>query len=207
MDFVGGLAIHARLWPVRIARAGEADQRHPHRRAVDHPRLIRPGIEDRATLGRGLQGSAVCTAAYRVGRNESDVRRLARCDLLARLHEPIADEIGLGRHAALPRGEHPGDVILLQPADQQLAAEKRRIADYGIDLWPVWFAAVRHEDRVPAFNRIERIENRVGRVAEAVAPHPLDFTDPYRHTGKLGGVGVDLDALYVRRSDRREPAR
>ena len=34
--------------------------------------------------------------------------------------------------------------------------------------------------------------------------HPLDFADPHRHARKLGGVGVDLDALHVRRTDRRE---
>ena len=207
MDFVGGLAIHARLWPVRIARAGEADQRHPYRRAVDHPRFIRPRIEDRATVRRGPQGPAIRAAAYRVGRDETDARRLVRCDLLACLHEPVADEIGLARYTDLPCREHPRDVVLPQPADQQLTAEKWRVADHGIGLRPVRCPTIGREDCVPAFDGIEGIENRVGRVAEAVAPHPLDFTDPYRHTGKLGGVGVDLDSLHIRRSDRREPAR
>ena len=133
MDLVGRLAVHVSFGSVFVARSGEADQGYTHRCAVDHPRLIRPRIEDRSPVGCGLQGPPVRAAAYRVGRDQTDTRRPARCDLLARLHEPVADEIGFRRHAAPPCGEHSGDVILPKPADQQLAAEERRIADHDID--------------------------------------------------------------------------
>ena len=207
MDFVRRLAIEARLRLMRVIRTGKADQRHPYRRAVDHPGLIGPSIENRESVRRSLQGPAVRAAAYGICSDEADAHRLARRDLLTCLHEPVADEIRLARYATIPNREHPRDVFLAQPADQQLAAEKRRIADYGIDLWPVGFAAVRHEDRVSAFDGIQGIENRVGRITKPVTPHPLNFADPYRHPGKLGGVGVYLDALHIRRADRREPAR
>ena len=72
MDFVRGFAVEARLRPVPVVGAGEADQRDPHRRAVDHPRLVRPRIEDRASFGRDPQGPAVRAAADRVGGNKAD---------------------------------------------------------------------------------------------------------------------------------------
>ncbi|MDE0178273.1 MAG: hypothetical protein OXP36_06715, partial [Gammaproteobacteria bacterium] len=101
MDLVYGLAIQARLGPVLIALPGEADQRNPHRCAVDYPRLIRPGVEDRASGGSGLQGPAVRATPYRVGGDQADALNLAGPDLLTRLREPVTDEIGLRRHTSL----------------------------------------------------------------------------------------------------------
>ena len=108
-------------------------------------KIVRP-------LGRGLQRSPVRPPAYRVSGDEPDAPRLARLDFPARLHEPVTDEIGLRRHTTPPCREDSGHVVLAKDPDQELAAEKRRIADHDIGLRPDGLASVRREDRVTAFN-------------------------------------------------------
>ena len=130
--------------------------------------------------------------------------RLARVDMLARLHEPVADQIGFRGHAALVGREDPCNVVFPQLADQELPAEERRVADHDIDLGPVGLVPVRREDRVAALDVVERLQDGVARLGESVAPHPLDFADPDRHAGELGRVGVDLDSPDVSRANRRE---
>ena len=51
---------------------------------------------------------------------------------------------------------------------------------------------------------VERAQDRVAAVAEAVADHPLDLADPDGHAGELGGVGVDLDAQDRLGADLRD---
>ena len=57
------------------------------------------------------------------------------------------------------------------------------------------FDGVGHvEECVAVFDLVERAEDRVASIAQAVADHPLDLADPDRHAGELGGVGVEFDA-------------
>ena len=96
----------------------------PEKAGPERPRTAAPSITHGSSaqaskigrsLGRGLQGPAVRAPAYRVRGDQPDALRRARRDLLARLHEPVADEIRFRRHTPLPRVEHPGDVLLAQP--------------------------------------------------------------------------------------------
>ena len=104
--------------------------------------------------------------------------RLAPVDLLTRLHEPVADEIGFPGHAALIGCEDPGNIVFAQFADQEFSPEKRRVADHYIDSGPVRFGPVWRKDRVAAFDGLEGFQDRVARLVEPVASHPLDFADP-----------------------------
>ena len=130
----------------------------------------------------------------------------ARAELPTRLLEPVADQVGFRRHAAVVGREHPRDVVLTQMRNQQLAAQKRRVADHDVGRRPGRFGAVGRQDRVSALDGVQRLEDRVARLREAVAPHPLEFADPDRHPGELGRVGIDLDALDVGRADLRKRA-
>ena len=69
---------------------------------------------------------------------------------------------------------------------------------------PVRFSAVPRQDRVAALDGVQGLQDRVARLREAVASHPLDLADPDRDAGQLGGIWVDLDALDVGRTDLRE---
>jgi len=53
---------------------------------------------------------------------------------------------------------------------------------------------------------VQRAQDRVAPVAQAVAEHPLDLADPDRDPRQLGGVGVDLDAQDRIGPDPRELA-
>lgn len=77
-----------------------------------------------------------------------------------------------------------------QPAYEQLASEKRRVPDHGIDFRPAGLASIECENRVPALDGFKRIENRIGRIAEPVASHPLDFADPYPMHTSAGSLPV-----------------
>ena len=117
-----------------VARVREAHQRHPHSRAIDHPGFVGPRIEDRPSVRRSLQRPSVRPAAYGVGRDETNPPRLARLDFLARLYEPVTDKVGFRRYAPSPCSEQLGHVVLAEFTNQELAAEKRRVADHDIGL-------------------------------------------------------------------------
>ena len=216
VDLVHGPSVEPPFPPRLVVRPGEAHERNPHRRPVDHPRLVAPRLEDGMVPGRGLQRPPVRTAPDGVGRDQPDPLRPARAQLLTRLHEPVAHEVRLRRRAALEGREQPRHVALPQVRVEQLAAQERRVADHRIRRRPLRLPALllrlptvrrpvlRRQQRVAALDGVERLQDRVARFAEAVAPHPLDLADPHRHPGQLGGVGVDLQPPHVGRADRRE---
>ncbi len=76
-----------------------------------------------ASSAREKQTHDTRAAAYGIGRDESSSSRLAGCNLLARLLEPVADEIGFRRYAPGVSRKHPGHVLLAQVRDQELAAQ------------------------------------------------------------------------------------
>ena len=94
--------------------------------------------------------------------------------------------------------------VLSQVCNQELAAQKRWIADDDIGIGPVWLGLIGRKDRVPTFDRVERLQDRVTRFRGTVAPHPLDLADPDRHPRKLRCVGVDFNPLDIGRTDFRE---
>ncbi len=148
-----------------------------------------------------LQGGQVPAASDGVGRNEPDPCGLSRRDLPSCFLEPVADEISPGWYALGVGAAKPGHVLLAELPDLELGSQKRRIADHDIRLRPVRFGVVRRQDRVAAFDGVERLQDRVVRLREPVTPHPLDFADPDRDAGQLSGIGIDLEALHVGRAD------
>jgi hypothetical protein len=76
-----------------------------------------------------------------------------------------------------------------------------------VSVRPLCFAAVPVQDRVAAFDRVERLQDRVAPDVEAVAAHPLDLAYPHRHPRQFGGVRVDLDPLDRLRANARKLAR
>ena len=66
---------------------------------------------------------------------------------------------------------------------------------------PLRLKVVRRQDRVPALDGVQRLQDRVSRFAEPVAAHPLDLADSDRHAGQLGRVGVDLVPVGVVRPE------
>ena len=64
--------------------------------------------------------------------------------------------------------------------------------------------ALRRQNRIPALDGLQRLQNRVAGLVESVAPHPLDLADPHRDAGKLRRADVDLDLPDVGWADHRE---
>jgi hypothetical protein len=121
---------------------------------------------------------------------------------------PVADEVGLARHASVVHAKQRLDVLIAQVRSQELAADERRVADDHCRARPrglsgmVRVAAIQH--RVPLLDRVERLEDRVAQIGEAVGEHPLNLADPDDDARELGGVGVQLDAEQRLGTDLRE---
>ena len=155
----------------------ETHQRHPHSRAVDHPGFVGPRIEDRPSVRCSLQRPSVRPAAYGVGRDEPAPASLACLDFLACICEPVTDKVGFRRYAASPCSEETGHVILAELTNQELATEKRRVADHDICLRPRRLGPVRRQNRVPALDGRERLEYRRGSAdgqGRTIAPRSLE---------------------------------
>jgi hypothetical protein len=60
------------------------------------------------------------------------------------------------------------------------------------------------EERIHRRDALERAQDRIAPVSEAVVEHPLDLADPDRHPGELGGIRVDLDPQDRLRADAGE---
>ena len=69
VDVVRRLAVEPTLRREFVVRLRETHQRDAHGRAIDHPRLVAPGVEDRAAAGRPLQSTAVRSTPDGVGRD------------------------------------------------------------------------------------------------------------------------------------------
>ena len=54
VDLIDGLTVEARAGHGLVAGAREADQRHAHGCAVDHPRLVAPRLDDPPRVSRRL---------------------------------------------------------------------------------------------------------------------------------------------------------
>jgi hypothetical protein len=63
------------------------------------------------------------------------------------------------------------------------------------------------EDGVAAGEGLQLLEDRFLGLAESVALDPLEPADPDGHLRQLVGVGVDLDAVKLPRTDLRQVAR
>ena len=60
------------------------------------------------------------------------------------------------------------------------------------------------EHRVALLDGLQRLEDGVAQVGEAVGDHPLDLADPDDDAGQLGRVGVKLDAEHCLGADLGE---
>ena len=128
----------------------------------------------------------------------------ARFDLLARFLEPVTDQIGFCRYTISIGLEHLRYIVLAQVRNQALATQKWWVADDDIGIGPGWLGSIWSKDRVPALDRIQRLQDRVTGLHEPIAPHPLDLADPDRHSRKLRRIEVNFDPLDIGRSNHRE---
>ena len=69
VDVVRRLAVEPTLRREFVVRLRETHQRDAHGRIIDHPRLVAPGVEDRAAAGRPLQSTAGRSTPDGVGRD------------------------------------------------------------------------------------------------------------------------------------------
>ena len=184
---------------VRLGAVVLADEADVDVRAREDPRLVRAGEEDVAGLLDPLEDPAVRAAADRLRRQQAGAPRRPCLDLPpAPSRASSRQKSAHARQAVVEDVEQGLDVVVAEAAPQQLAAQERRIADDELRLRPLGLARVRRvgevEQRVAGLDVVERAQDRVAAVAQAVADHPLDLADPDGHPGELGGVGVDLDA-------------
>ena len=180
-----------------------AHQRHAHGCAVQRPRVVRPGVGDRAGLRQRVQHPAVRAAADAVGGHQPGPRRPAGGHGLLRPREPVAHQVRLRRHLPGVSGEQRVAVGVPQDGAQALAAQERRVADDGVRGGPCRRAAI-GQHGVPALDGVQRPQHRVGRRGVAVAARPLDVPDPYGHPGQLRRIRVHLQPQHhVRPHPRR----
>ena len=59
---------------------------------------------------------------------------------------------------------------------------------------------INDQHRIPAFDLIQRRENRIAADVVAVLQHPLNLADPHRHPRQFGGVGIEFDAQHIARA-------
>jgi hypothetical protein len=110
---------------------------------------------------------------------------------------PVGHEVRFPRHSAVEDLEELVDVLVTEACAHDLAAEKRRIAHDHIRVRPLGLfrmGRVRQvQQGVLLTDVVERLEDRVARVAESMREHPLDLADPDRDSRQLGRERVDLD--------------
>src|SRR5204862_37573 len=72
--------------------------------------------------------------------------------------------------------------IARETPPEELRAQERRIPDDEFGLGPAGFLGLRRvgqvQEGVAVLDVVERLEDRVAPIAEAVADHPLDLADP-----------------------------
>ena len=72
------VACEGRMPSPRGCDGSEAHERNAHGSAVNHPRFVRPCIEDRLVYRGGSEGATVCAATDGVRGDKADADRLAR---------------------------------------------------------------------------------------------------------------------------------
>ena len=120
--------------------------------------------------------------------------------------EPVANEISECRYRTFIGLPQNTSIILVEDSQHTFPPQKRGIADHDVGLRPFGFLALGRQNRVAAFDGVERFKNRITILDKPVAPHPLNLAYLYRDAGEFGGVGVDLDSLDVGGADAGKPA-
>ena len=200
MDVCHRLAIECR----RLRALAKDHERHAHRRAFVDPFLVAPGLEDACGLQHAIEDFAILPSAYGVRRDQARAVQLPGFHLRSRFLEPVADEVGETGHA-----RRVGSAQLLGILDAEfspllLGSQKRRIADHHIGLRPLRLAclprvaiALPRQQRITAFDLLQRLQHRVGLGRVAVGDAPLDFADPDGDAREFRRVAVELDAQQV----------
>ena len=123
-------------------------------------------------------------------------------DLGAGFFKPVGDEVGAARDATVVGLAQYLDVFGAEFAAHDFVTKERRVANDNVGGRPHGFAGphprplsrrrARGEGQqgIAVFDTGERLENRVGGVAVAVAPAPLNIADPDGNAGKFGGEFV-----------------
>lgn len=124
------------IQPQSIVAIPETDKRHPHRSAIDHPRLIAPGFKNSALCADTVKHFPVGTAAYRIRCDQTDPPRSLGLEGSKRLFKPVADKIRLPRDAAVKRTKQIFDNLVTELLAQQFRAKKRWIAKDELRLRP-----------------------------------------------------------------------
>ena len=100
--------------PTALTAVVLAHDRGVHRRALDDPFLVLPGLEDVAGLLDTLQDLLVRPAPYALRRQQPGTPRSSGRDHLARHLVPVADEVRFFGNVAAPRLEQGVDVRVPQ---------------------------------------------------------------------------------------------
>jgi len=193
----GGHGIPIEPNALTLAKTNQAD---PYCCPLVYPILVRPGCEDAGTLQDAFQHHAVAFLADGIGGNQPRSTRLSRGDLRPRLLEPVCYQIRASGDATLIKFTQCLDVGIAQFAAHHLVAQKRRITDDYIRLWPRCLAAVRVEEGVSVFDTIQGAEDGVTGNFSSIAAAPLNVADPDGDPGEFGGKFIYFDAANVVRS-------
>ena len=77
------------------------------------------------------------------------------------LLEPVTDQVGAAGHAVGIDGIERQEIGVAELPAFLAAAQKRRVADDDIGLWPFGFGAIGIEQCIAAFDGVERAQNRI----------------------------------------------
>ena len=114
-----------------VRQIPKADLRNTHGRTFQDPRFVGPGCEYRFLLHDVIQQSSVATFPDRIGRDQSGPAYPAFCQLLGRLGEPIADQVGASRDPILTRVGKAPIRIFVQAWSYPVGGSTRCISSGG----------------------------------------------------------------------------
>ncbi len=153
-----------------------------------------------------LQDSAIGSTSNGVSRQQARSLCPTRFDLRPCSLEPVADQISFVRHSGVIKVKQGVHVGVAQLAAQPLAPQKRWIANNHVRRRPHRFHGLPGravgQDGIHAAHSLNRLEDRFGRRAKAVAAQPLDIADPDRGLRQFVRIRVDLDAVELPRRRR-----
>ena len=187
--------------PIQLRTVVEAHDGDVDCRSIQNPGLVGPRQED--VPDSLMRCSTPRLAPPRIPCVASRPARFARpCSSMGPgLLEPVADEVGFGRHPAVISAEQGIDVLVAQLFPQQLTAQERRVADdelcWGPFGLPRFGSVAVAQDGVGLSNGDQRGQDGLLGVGKAVVLVPLDITDPQGGAGQLGSVGVNLQPYHL----------
>ena len=93
---------------------------------------------------------------------------VAPSDQFADLIESVTDKIGEGGNEAVVQTAQFLGVIVAEGPTHRRIAQKRWVSDHHVGLWPIRLSALRRQDRVAAFDGLQRLQDRVARLPSPI---------------------------------------